>query len=109
MKYCNACEKWKEDKEFLGEYLVSNKTVCDDCFEFPDETLLACAKCGERGFPDEDEVATVQVFCGYEEDEDGGDCEIVAESNTAYCSDCFEEAYEYAKDYGVDALDSKSW
>lgn len=107
---CIACEKSKDENAFAGEYTLKGKPLCDECFEFDNEYVDVCAKCGAVALAKDNEITPVVIIDHVEAcwDEDGGyDCEVDVESDTKYCDDCYDEAKDYAEDYGVESLDMR--
>lgn len=111
MTECIACGKNKSDKEFAGGCSIKDQPLCDRCYEFDNDYVDVCARCGAAALAEDEEIVPViDGHAEYFEDETGRYVDTVKkESQTKYCDDCFDEAVDYAAAWGLDPLDERKW
>lgn len=111
MTICIACDRSKPAADFAGEYTIDGKPLCDECFEFDNDYVDVCAKCGAVALAEDETITPVSIVDHVEacRDETGSyACEVDVESDTKYCDDCYADAKAYAEDHGIAALDARS-
>lgn len=111
MTECIACSENKSDKEFAGGYSIKDQPLCDRCYEFDNDYVDVCARCGAAALAEDEEIVPViDGHAEYFEDETGRYVDTVErESQTKYCDDCFDEAVDYAAAWDLDSLDERKW